>query len=69
MEARVGAQSSEVVMGVVGWHRRWGSGGRISLGGMDAVDSEGRVGEGAAWTQTWGMVGIKDGLQGSTDSV
>jgi hypothetical protein len=49
-------------MGVVGWHRRWGSGGRISLGGMDAVDSEGRVGEGAAWTQTWGMVGIKDGL-------
>jgi hypothetical protein len=69
MEARVSTQSSEVVMGVIGWHQRWGSGGHISLEGVDVVDLEGRVGEGATWTQTWGMVGIEDRLQGSTDSV
>jgi hypothetical protein len=43
---------------------RQGSGGHISLRGMDAVDSKDRVGEGAARTQTQGMVWIEDWAMG-----
>jgi hypothetical protein len=41
-----------------------GSGRRISLGGLVAVDSEDRAGEGTTWIRMWGMVGIKDGPRG-----
>jgi hypothetical protein len=62
-----GAPSLEAMADVVGWHR--GSGRRISLGGLVAVDSEDRAGEGTAWIRMWCMVGIKDGPRGSTDSL